>query len=210
MQTNAPNLFPCFDTNQEFTSPTRSFKIKFASNLVNRDVREIKTAQINLSDNFNTSENLLPPIQNLNLSSNHSLSNPFNSADPTPQLHADGLFAQNSSLEETLILNSSNQRNYQDSNVNRNPQHHNFPNLQQNFRPSQVQIGTSGHLDSQLLNCNLKKLPCLPTVAKRTSQLPSKTDKTAAENNCLQSNQCINPITGVHSASVSTITLPLT
>ena len=90
-QTNAPNPFPCFDkdTSQEFTSPTRSGKLKIASNLVNRDVCGIETAQINLSDKFDTSQNLLPPIQNLNLSGNHSLSNPFNLADPTIQLQSD-------------------------------------------------------------------------------------------------------------------------
>ena len=65
----------------------------------------------------------------------------------------------------------------------RNPQYHNFPNLQQNFGPSQVQIGPNGYLDSQLLNCDLQKIPCLPTVANRTSHLPSKPDKIVAENN---------------------------
>ena len=90
-----------------------------------------------------------------------------------------------------------------------NPQCHNFPNLQQNFGPSRVQIETDGYLDSQLLNCDLQKLPCLPTVANRTSHLPSKTDKIVAENNCLQSNHCINPITGVHSKSVPQITVQL-
>ena len=104
-QINAPNPFPYFDkdTSQEITSPTKLEKLEIASTLVNRQVNEIETAQINLSDNFNTSQNLLPSIQNLNLSSNHSLSNPFNLADPTIQLHADSLFAQNSALEETLI-----------------------------------------------------------------------------------------------------------
>ena len=84
-QTNAPNPFPYFDkdTSQEFTSPTRLGKLENASNLVNGDIREIETAQVHLSDNFNTSQNLLPPIKNLNLSSNHSLSNPFNLAEPT-------------------------------------------------------------------------------------------------------------------------------
>ena len=84
-QTNAPNPFPYFDkdTSQEFTSPTRLGKLENASNLVNRDIRKLETAQIHLSDNFNTSQNLLPPIENLNLSSNHSLSTPFNLADPT-------------------------------------------------------------------------------------------------------------------------------
>ena len=210
-QTNAPNPFPCFDkgTSQEFTSPTRSVKLEIASNLVNRDVREIETAEINLSDNFNTLQNLLPPIQNLNLSSNHSLSNPFNIADPTIQLHADGLFAQNSSLEKTFNLNLPKQRNNQHSYANRNPQYHNFPNLQLNFGPSQVQIGTNGYLDSQLLNCDLQKLPCLPTLVNRTSHLPSKTDKIVAENNCLQSNQCIHPLTGVNSLSFPPITVEL-
>ena len=68
-QTKAPNPFPCIDkdTSQDFTSTTKSEKLEIASNLVNRDVREIETAQINLSDNFNTSQNVLPPIQNLNL-----------------------------------------------------------------------------------------------------------------------------------------------
>ena len=106
-QINAPNPFPYFDkdTSQEFTSPTRLGKLEIASTLKNRQVIEIETAQINLSGNFNMSQNLLPPIQNLNLSSNHSLLNPFNLADPTIQLHADGLFAQNSALEETFNLN---------------------------------------------------------------------------------------------------------
>ena len=140
-RTNAPNPFPYVDkdTSQEFTSPKKLGKLVIASNLVNRDVRDIETAQINLSDNFKTSRNLLPPIQNLELSSNHSLSNLFNLADPTIQLHADGLFAQNSALEETFILNLPKQRNNQDSYANRNPQYHNFPNLQQNYGLSQVQ-----------------------------------------------------------------------
>ena len=73
----------------------------------------------------------------------------------------------------------------------------------------QVQVGRSGSLDNQLLNCDLQKLPCLPTVASRTSYIPSETDKIVAENNCLQSNQCINPITGVHSASVPPTIMPL-
>ena len=130
-QINAPNPFPYFDkdTSHEFTSPTRLGNLEIASTLVNRQVNEIETAQINLSDNFNTSQNLLPPIQNLNISSNHSLSNPFNLADPTIQLHADGLFAQNSAVEETFNLNLPKQRNNQDSFANRNPQYHNFPNL---------------------------------------------------------------------------------
>ena len=210
-QTNAPNPFPCFDkdTSQEFTSPTRSGKLEIASNLVNRDVCDTETAQINLSDKFDTSQNLLPPIQNLNLSGNHSLSNPFSLADPTIQLQADGLFAQNSVLEKTFKLNLPNQSNNQDSTANRNPLYHNFPNLQQDFGPSQTQIGTSGYLDSQLLNCDLQKLPCLPTVANRTSHLPSRTGKIVAENSCLQSNHCINPITGVHSAGFPPITVPL-
>ena len=116
-QTNDPNPFPYLDkeTSQEFTSPKKQGKLEIASNLVNRDVHKIETAQINLSDNFNKSQNLLPPIQNLNLSSNRSLSNFFNLADPTIQLHADGLFAQNLALEETFILNLPNQRNNQDS-----------------------------------------------------------------------------------------------
>ena len=208
---NVPNPFPCFDKDisQKFTSPTRSGKLEIASNLVNRDVCDIETAQINLSDNFDTSQNLLPPIQNLNLSGNHSLSNPFILADPTIQLQADGLFAQNSALEKTLNLKLPKRRNNQDSYANRNPQYHNFPNLQQNVGPSEVQIGTNGYLDSQVLNCDLQKLPCLPTVANRTSHLPSTTDKIVAENNCLQSNQYINPITGVHSASVPPITVQL-
>ena len=156
-----PILFPYFDkdTSQEFTSPTRLGKLEIASTLLNRQVNEIETAQINLSDNFNTSQNLLPPIRNLNLSSNHSLSNPFNLADPTIQLHADGLFAQNSALEETFNLNLPKQRNNQDSFANRNTQYRNFPNLQQNFGPSQVHIGTIGYPDSQLLNCDRQKLP---------------------------------------------------
>ena len=208
---NVPNPFPCFDKDisQKFTSPTRSGKLEIASNLVNRDVCDIETAQINLSDNFDTSQNLLPPIQNLNLSGNHSLSNPFILADPTIQLQADGLFAQNSALEKTLNLKLPKRRNNQDSYANRNPQYHNFPNLQQDVGPSEVQIGTNGYLDSQVLNCDLQKLPCLPTVANRTSHLPSTTDKIVAENNCLQSNQYINPITGVHSASVPPITVQL-
>ena len=162
-----------------------------------------------MSDNFNTSQNLLPPIQILNRSSDNSLSNSFNLADSTIQFHADGLFDQNSALEETFNLKLPKQRNNQDSNANKNPQYHNFPNLQQNYGPSQFQIGTNGYLDSQLLNCDLQKLPCLPTVANRTSHPPSKTDKIVAENNCLQSNQCINPITWVHSASVPPITVQL-
>ena len=208
---NVPNPFPCFDKDisQKFTSPTKSGKLEIASNLVNRDVCDIETAQINLSDNFDTSQNLLPPIQNLNLSGNHSLSNPFILADPTIQLQADGLFAQNSALEKTLNLKLPKRRNNQDSYANRNPQYHNFPNLQQNVGPSEVQIGRNGYLDSQVLNCDLQKLPCLPTVANRTSHLPSTTDKIVAENNCLQSNQYINPITGVHSASVPPITVQL-
>ena len=212
-QINAPNPFPYFDkdTSQEFTSPTRLGKLEIASTLKTdqRQVNEIETAQINLSDNFKMSQNLLPPIQNLNLSSNHSLLNLFNLADPTIQLHADGLFAQNSALEETFNLNLPKQRNNQDSFANRNPQYHNFPNLQQKFGPSQVHIGTNGYPDSQLLNCDWQKLPCLPTVANRTSHLPSKTDKIVLENDCLQSNQCNNPITGVHSTSVPPISMQL-
>ena len=133
-------------------------------------------------------------------------------ADSTIQLHADCLFAQNSALEQTFDIGNLNlpkQRNNQDSYANRNLQYHNFPNLQQNFGPSQVQRGTSRYLDIQLLNCDLQKFPCLPTVANRTSHLPSKTDKIVAENNCLQSNQCINPITGEHSASVPPIAVQL-
>ena len=130
-------------------------------------------------------------------------------ADPTIQLQADSLFAQNSVLEKTFNLNLTNQSNNQDSTANRNPLNHNFPNLQQDFGPSQIQIGTSGYLDSQLLNCDLQKLPCLPTVANRTSHLPSRTDIIVAENSCLQSNHCINPITGVHSAGFPPITVPL-
>ena len=130
-------------------------------------------------------------------------------ADPTILSHSDGLFAQNSALEETFSLNLPNQRNNQDSFAKRNPQYHNFPNLQQNFGPSQVHIGTNGYPDSQLLNCDWQKLPCLPTVANRTSHLPSKTDNIVLENDCLQSNQCINPITGVHSTSVPPITMKL-
>ena len=108
-------------------------------------------------------------------------------------------------MEENFNLNLPKQRNDQDSYANRNPQCHNFPNLQQNFGHSQ--IGTNGYLDSQLLNCDLQKIPCLPKVVNRTSHLPSKTDKIVAENNWLQSNQCINPITGKHSASVFSITV---
>ena len=206
-----PILFPGIDqdTSQEFTSAKRLGKLEKASNLVKRDFREIETAQINLSDNFNTSQNLLPPIHNLNISSNHSLSNTFNLADPSIQLHADDLFAQNTALEETFNLNLPKQRNNHDSYANRKPQYHNFPNLQQNFGPSEVQLGTNRYLDSQLFNCDLQKLHCLPTVANRTSNLASKTDKIVAENNCLQSNQCINPITGVHSASVPPIAVQL-
>ena len=163
-QTNAPNPFPCFDkdTRNEFTSQTRLGKLEIASNLVNRNVPKIETAKINLSDNFNTSQILLPPIQNLNLSSNHSLSNPFKLADPTIQLDADGLFAQNSLLEKTFNLNLPKQRNNQDSYANRNPQYHNFPNLQQNFGLSHIQIGTNRYLDSQLLNCDLQNAPAYP------------------------------------------------
>ena len=210
-QINVPNPFPYFDkdTSREFTSSTRLGKLEIASTLVNRQVNEFETAQINLSDNFNTSQNLLPPIRNWNLSSNHSLSVPFNLVDPTIQLHADGLFAQNSALEETFNLNLPKQRNNQDSFANRNPQYHNFPNLQQNFGPSQVYIGTSAYPDSQLLNCDRQKIPCLPTVANRTSHLPSKTDKMVLENDSLQSNQCINPITWVQSTSNPPITMQL-
>ena len=169
-QRNAPNHFPYFDkdTSQELTSPTKSGKLAVVFNLVSRDVHGIETAQINLSDNVNMSQNLSPPLQILNRSGNYSLSNPFNFAEPTRQLHADGLFAQNSALEQTLKLNLQKQRNNQDSTTNRHPQYHNFPNLQQIFGTSQVQLRTSGCLDSQLLNCDLQKLPCLPTVAKRT------------------------------------------
>ena len=208
-RTNARNPFPYFekDNSKEFTSQKSIRKFEIGSNLVNRDVLETETAQINLSDNFNTSQNLLPPTQNLNLSSNHSISNPFNLADPTIQFNANGLFVQNSALHETFNLNLPKQKNNQDSNANRKTQCHNFPNLQQNFGPSRVQIGTNGNLDSQLLNCDLQKLPCLPTVANRTSHLPSKTDKLVAENNSLQSNQCINPINGVHSTSFPPITM---
>ena len=46
-------------------------------------------------------------------------------------------------------------------------------------------------------------------MANRTSHLPSRTDKIVLENDCPQSNQCINPITGVHSTSVPTITMQL-
>ena len=169
---------------------------------------DIETAQINLSDNFDTSQNHLPPIQNLNLSGNHLLSNPFNLADPTIQLQADGLFAQNSVSEKTFNLKLPNQSNNQDSNAKRNPLYHNFPNLQQDFGPSQIQIGTSGYLDSQLLNCDLQKLPCLTTVANRTSHFPSRTDKIVSKNNCLQPNRCINPKTGEHSAGFPPITVP--
>ena len=130
-------------------------------------------------------------------------------ADPTIQLQADGLVAQNSVLEKTFNLNLPNQSSNHDSNANRNPLYHNFPTLQQDFGPSQFQKGRSGYLDSQLLNCDLQKLPCLPTVANRTSHLPSRTDKIVAENNCLQSNHCINPTTGVHSAGFPPITVPL-
>ena len=106
-QTNAPNPFPYFDkdTSQEFRSPKKLGKLEIISNPVNRDARKFETAQINLSDSFNTWPSLLPPIHNLNLSSNQSISNPFKVADPTIQLHADGLFAQNSALEETFKLN---------------------------------------------------------------------------------------------------------
>ena len=156
-QINAPNPFPYFDkdTSQEFTSPTKLRKVEIASTLKNRQVNEIETAQINLSDNFITSQNLLPPIQNLNLSGNRSLSNPFNLADTTIQLHADG-------LEETFNLNLPKQRNNQDSFANRNPQYHNFPNVQQKFGPSQVHIGTNGYPESQFLNCDRQKLPAYP------------------------------------------------
>ena len=131
-QMNAPNTFPYFDkdTSQEFTSPKRLGKLDIASTLLNRQVNETETAQIKLIDNFNTSQNLLPPIQILNLSSNQLLSNSFNLADPTIQLHADCLFAQNSAFEETFNLNLPKQRNNQDSFDNRNPLYHNFPNLQ--------------------------------------------------------------------------------
>ena len=46
-------------------------------------------------------------------------------------------------------------------------------------------------------------------MANRTSHLPSKTDKIVLENGCLQSNHCINPITGVHSTSVPPISMQL-
>ena len=65
------------------------------------------------------------------------------------------------------------------------------------------------YLDSQIVNFDLPQLPCSPTVANRTSHLPSKTDKIVAENNCLQSNQCVNPITEVHYARVPPITVQL-
>ena len=182
-----PILFPALTK-----IPNKNSHLQQDQGLVNTDFHEIETAQIILSDHFNTSQNLLPPIQNLNFSSNHSLSNPFILADPTIQLRAD-----------CRNLNVPKQRNNQDSYAN------NFPNLQQNFGPSQVQIETNGYLDSQLLHCDPQKIACLPTLANRTSHLPSKTDKIVAENNCLQSNQCISPITGVHSASVPPITKQL-
>ena len=151
----------------------------------------------------------MPQLQNLNLSGNHAISNPFNLAESTPQLHAGGLFAQNSALEKTFNLKLPKQRNKQYSNAKRDPQYHNLPNLQQNFGASQVQIGTNGYLDSQLLNYDLHKLPCLPTVSNRTSHLPSEADNILAENNCLQSNRYFDPNTGVLSASVPLITVPL-
>ena len=46
-------------------------------------------------------------------------------------------------------------------------------------------------------------------MANRTSHLPSGTDKIVAENNCLQSNHCINPITGVLSTGFRPVTVPL-
>ena len=60
-----------------------------------------------------------------------------------------------------------------------------------------------------MLKCDWQKFPCLPTVAYRTSHLPSETDKIVLENNGSQSNQCNNPITGVHSTSVPPITMQL-
>ena len=116
------------------------------------------------------------------------------------------VFCPKLGIGENLQLNLPKQRNNQDSNAIRNPQYHIFPTLQQNFGPSQVQIGTNGYLDSQLLNSDMQKLLCLPTVANRTSHLPSNTIKIVEENNCLKSNRSINPI---HSASVPSITVPL-
>ena len=46
-------------------------------------------------------------------------------------------------------------------------------------------------------------------MANRTSDLPSKTDKLVAENNCLQTNRGINPITEVHFKSFPPITMQL-
>ena len=60
-QTKAPNSFPCFgqDTSQEITSPKiREIRNCFQSG----DFRKIETAQINLSDSSNTSQNLLPAL----------------------------------------------------------------------------------------------------------------------------------------------------
>ena len=84
-----------------------------------------------------------------------------------------------------------------------------FSNLQQNVGLFQVQTRTSEYLDSQLLNCDPRKFPCLPKVANRTSHPLNYTNKIVAENNCLQSNHCINPIISVHSAGVLSITEPL-
>ena len=106
---NASNPFPCFDkdNSREPISPTQSRKSEIASNLVNRDIYKNQTAQINLSNNFKLLQNTL----NLNLSSNNSLSDLLNLAYPTPQLHASGVFAHNSSMEKTVKLNLPNQRN---------------------------------------------------------------------------------------------------
>ena len=116
------------------------------------------------------------------------------------------VFCPKLGIGENVQLNLPKQGNNQDSNANRNPQYHIFPTLQQNFGPSQVQIGTNEYLDSQLLNSDMQELLCLRTVANRTSHLPSNTIKIVAENNCLQSNRSINPI---HSATVPSITVPL-
>ena len=79
--------------------------------------------------------------------------------------------------------------------------------MQWNFGSSQVQIGTIGKVDSQLLNSNLQNLPWLPIVENKTSHHPINNDKTVAENNCLQSNHCIDTITGVYSANALSITV---
>ena len=68
---------------------------------------------------------------------------------------------------------------------------------------------TNDYLDSQLLNCDLQKLSCLPKLANRIAHLPSNTNKIVAENNWLHCNGCIDPITDVYSSSAPPTTVPL-